>query len=231
MIRDHEFNSRWWGSRVGIVDDVAFFDLPPSVRSAKLAEYGWVEFKCDAKTFDPAKISASDFFVVDVQIPFRISLARIPTGPSMRHLQAVPASEENFSVSPEEMVPYAHERFFQLPSADAEKVARRYANWSNTMISQHPEHCLRITSGGKTQGWFLSKMDGKTIDLELAMLHKQSSVSGMYLYQKALLTYSDVGVKIGKAAFSVTNTAVHNIYSQLNARFSAPLWCWLWIRD
>jgi hypothetical protein len=63
------------------------------------------------------------------------------------------------------------------------------------------------------------------------MLAKDAVVSGMLLYHKACLEFAQRGHRLGEASFSVTNTAVHNIYAMLGARFLAPVGQWLWISD
>jgi hypothetical protein len=63
------------------------------------------------------------------------------------------------------------------------------------------------------------------------MLAKDARVSGMLLYHKACITYAGMGYRVGEASFSATNSAVHNIYARLGARFTAPSGNWLWIAD
>jgi hypothetical protein len=48
------------------------------------------------------------------------------------------------------------------------------------------------------------------------------------LYQKAIRAYAAKGTRIGFGSFSVRNTAVLNIYSQLGARFTSAEGVWLW---
>ncbi len=76
---------------------------------------------------------------------------------------------------------------------------------------------------GVVQGWFLAQ-PGKThrLQLTLAMLAKDATISGMLLYQKACLEFANRGHRLGEASFSITNTAVHNMYASLKARFLAP---------
>ena len=82
MIRDHEFNSRWWGGRVGILDDPAFFSRPEADRRQMLAPYRWVEFRRSVeKVDDPWLVSRADFAQVDTQLRFRIGLKRLPPRP------------------------------------------------------------------------------------------------------------------------------------------------------
>ena len=149
----------------------------------------------------------------------------------MDKLQVISAAKDNFILSPNDISPFVHERFYHLQGVSTDRVSDRYVEWSNIMINENPASCLRIEFEGKTQGWFLSKLSNRSIELDLAMLHKDAKISGMYLYQKSLLAYAGLGAKVGSATFSVTNSAVHNIYAQLNARFTDPLWCWMWSKD
>ena len=50
----------------------------------------------------------------------------------------------------------------------------------------------------------------------------------LHLYQKTIRAYAAKGARIGFTSFSVRNTAVLNIYSQLGARFTSAEGVWLW---
>lgn len=217
MIREHRFNSQWWGGRVGIVEDL---DLEGRER------FDWVELRAELATAPLEEIASAGFFQVDVQLPFRIALARVPETPSLTALQIERAP---FPIEPDDVAPFAHERYRYLPGMTEERLTKRYADWAAAQVAQHPEWCLRVTSGGKTQGWFLSQMTAEGLNLELAMLHRSATISGALLYQKALVEYARLGARVGYARFSVTNTAVLNIYAQLGARFLPPVGTWLWL--
>jgi hypothetical protein len=60
------------------------------------------------------------------------------------------------------------------------------------------------------------------------MLSQTAEVSGLHLYQKAFRAYAAKGIPIGHASFSIRNTAVLNIYSQMGARFTPAEGVWLW---
>jgi hypothetical protein len=62
------------------------------------------------------------------------------------------------------------------------------------------------------------------------MLHRAATVSGMYLYQRAIVEYARLGARVGYARFSVENTAVHNIYARLGAQFLGAVGVWFWVR-
>jgi hypothetical protein len=79
------------------------------------------------------------------------------------------------------------------------------------------------------QGWFLSQPAAAGLNLTLAATSRNARVSGFLLYEKSLAAYAAKGHRIGFASFSVTNTAVHNIYAKLGARFTAPIGIWFWI--
>jgi hypothetical protein len=108
-------------------------------------------------------------------------------------------------------------------------LSQRYALWSNQLIQEQGQWCLEILENGQVQGWFLSRIEqGKGLNLALSMLHRDAGISGMLLYQKAMVTYAKMGARIGRAAFSVFNTPVLNIYANLGARFLPGSVCWLW---
>lgn len=234
MIREHEFNTRWWGSPVGIVDDPAFFDLDPGAQHEACLPYAWVEYaaQLDASAA-PHKLAQAGFCCVDTQVRFRISLSNMESTPSIERLTARSAKESPFDVSSEELKSFAHERFRFLPGATAERINKRFALWSSLLIANDPAWCLRISDGTDVQGWFLAQAHaGKALKLTLAMLSADAHVSGHVLYQKAMLEFAARGARIGDAAFSVANTAVMNIYSNLGARFLPPSWHWLrWSND
>jgi hypothetical protein len=231
MIREHRFNSEWWGGKAGIVADMSFLSLPVDEQRQFLRPYDWVELRADLDDAPIVQIAAAGFFQVDTQIPFRIGIARVTGGPSLDSLTVEQASRQPFQIGEGDLAPFAHERYRYLPGMTAERLNRRYAVWSTNEVAAHPEWCLRISHRGSVQGWFLSEMTADGLDLQLAMLHRNATISGMYLYQKALVTYASLGARVGYARFSVSNRDVLNIYARLGAQFLAPVGVWLWIRE
>jgi hypothetical protein len=66
MIRDHEFNTRWWGKTIGIVQDPAFFSLDATVQNKLLKPYAWAEFYARLDQAPPRqKLAAAGFFQTD----------------------------------------------------------------------------------------------------------------------------------------------------------------------
>lgn len=231
MIRGHRFHSEWWGAPVGVIDDPAFLSLPADERARQLAEYSWVELRAGMKAVDTLAVGEAGFTQIDTQVAFRINIAQVPSGPSLATLDVERASDSPFTIESDEIAPFTHERFRHIPGITPNRLDARFALWARQHLAMHPEWCLRVTSGGIVQGWFLSAMTKEGLNLELAMLHREATISGMYLYQKALTTYAALGARVGFARFSVENTAVMNIYARLGAQFLAPLGIWLWIRD
>ncbi len=236
MIREHEFNTRWWGSSVGILDDPAFFDLDTDVQADACAPYSWIEFstQIDAAPH-PEKLGRAGFRNVDAQVRFRIGLSGLASAPSVERLAVQSADEQPFDVSGSELLDFVHERFRFLPGITAERINDRYALWSNRLIADYPQWCLRISDGDEVQGWFLAQAKpDRPLHLTLAMLRSDAHISGHLLYQKALLEFAARGARIGEAEFSIGNTAVMNIYASLGARFLHPKGYWHWwprVRD
>jgi len=228
VIREHEFNTQWWGSPVGILDDPAFFDLESSAQDEVCAPYAWVEYSAQLDAAPgPERLGHAGFHSVDTQIRFRINLSKIESTPSIEQLSVTSAEETPFSVSNDELKSFIHERFRFLPGVTAERLNNRYALWSNLLIADHPAWCLQISDGADVQGWFLAQAHpGEPLDLTLAMLKIDAHISGHLLYQKAMLEFAARGARIGDAKFSVTNTAVMNIYASLGARFLPPEGYW-----
>jgi hypothetical protein len=227
-LRTHEFNTRWWGAPVGLVADPAFFAQPAAARADALAGYDWVECRGAA---DPGFQTLADtgFHLVDLQIPFRIGLHLVPPSSSADGLTATFASETPFTVDAAAMRTFRHERFSRIPGVTPERLADRYARWSNELIAAHPDTCLAVHDQGRLQGWFLSRPLGGSLQLTLAMLHRDAGIPGSLLYHKALLTHARRGTRIGEASFSAANTDVLNLYARLGARFLAAEPCYLWI--
>lgn len=230
MIREHAFNSRWWGKPVGIVSDAAFFALAPGEQIARLNEYAWVEYAGPFDAVAPHTLVRAGFAQTDTQISFKLDLRRLPSIPGGDELTVEFASETPFMVDARELAFFDHERFRYLPDITPARLNERYAAWSALLIAEQPEWCVRLRAGPRTQGWFLSQRDDAGFHLTLAALHRDATVSGHLLYHTAISAYAVKGQRIGSARFSVTNSAVLNIYAGLGARFLSPAGCWLWVR-
>lgn len=231
MIRNHEFHSRWWGQPVGVLDDLTFLTLPATERESQLRAFAWVELRAPLAKAGARALAAAGFAQIDTQIPFRIGIGRVEGGPSLDTLDVTRASDEPFNLAADEVAPFTHERFRHLPGITPERLGQRFALWANAELAAAPEWCLRVTSGGATQGWFLSHQANDGLHLELAMLHRDARISGVYLYRRALVAYAAWGARVGLARFSVENTPVLNIYASLGAQFLPPIGIWLWTRD
>lgn len=231
MIREHVFNAHWWGARVGFLHDASFFSLGPAEQRAMLDDYAWVEFVAPVGAVSPHDLSRAGFFQIDTQLGVQLELSRIPPAPANIDLTAESADEQPFLIDADDMASYERERYRYLPGMTPPKLNARYALWSKALIVAQPQWCLRISNGKQVQGWFLAEQEREGFRLTLGVLHRNAQISDMLLYQKALNTYEQRGQYVGTARFSVTNTAVHNIYAKLGARFLAPSGCWLWVRD
>jgi len=228
MLREHEFNTKWWGSPVGILDNPAFLDLESSLQRQACAPYEWVEYSTQLDNAPaPEKLGRAGFFSVDSHINFRINLSRVGSTQSTDQLMAVDAEEAKFEVSSGEIRTFAHERFRFLPGVTMDRLDARYALWSNQLIAQNPAWCLQISDRTGIQGWFLARVDeDKPLNLTLAMLKSDAQISGHLLFQKAMSEFARRGARIGEASFSVTNTPVMNIYASLGARFLSVRGYW-----
>jgi len=227
MIREHIHNTAWWGAPVAVVD-ASFFALGAASQLAALQPYAWAEFKSPFATAPCQQLAGSGFELVDIQIGFRLMLGAVPESPSLGSLSCQFADQVPFEVESGQMRAFEHERFSCLPGASPERVAQRYVRWSNQLVRENPEWCLRVLYQGEVQGWFLATWTKQGLYLALAMLSRSAQVSGLHLYQKAIHAFAAKGVRIGYAAFSARNTAVLNIYSQMEARFTPTEGIWLW---
>jgi hypothetical protein len=232
MIKEHEFNSRWWGTPVGIVTDAQFFELPLEDQTKLLSKFDWVEYRMASieEHLGPSLVR-SGFYCADVQIHFRVKLSRIEGSQCFSSLNVYQADKREIVLEPSDIKQFRSERFRTLPNISPEKIEERYLLWSRTLVAESPETALSIYHGEKCQGWFLSEVRQGVLDLTLAMLSSQAAVSGHTLYEKAIDHYASCGFRIGQGSFSVHNMNVLNIYSALGARFSAPQSYWFWVGE
>lgn len=231
MIREHVFNTAWWGEPVGLIEDANFFDLPISEQQAALSPYSWVEFRSPLEGAPISRLDVVGFLQFDTQLIFRISLPRVPSTQGLDDLTLRFAEDSDFRVDAHASAVFAHERYRRLPGISDEKLNERYSRWANDLIHKSPGWCVEVLSGSVPQGWFLSEEDSRGLHLALAMLHRDARVSGTYLFQAAMVAYAKRGAQVGHARFSASNTAVHNIYARLGAIFGQPLGYWLWVPD
>lgn len=234
LIREHTFNSRWWGRPVGIIDDTAFFKLTQPEQETALSEFAWAEFKAraDDPTLNHQAMAAAGFFHADTQINYRLGLPCAMKPDSLASLQVEFADETPFFVAADDIQTFKYERYLKLPGATTQKVNKRFVIWSNEQIEQAPSCCLRIKYKGQVEGWYLGDTSsGQGLHLTLAMLSRQSDISGLLLFLKAYEAFANRGHRLGWAAFSVQNTPVHNLYAAIGARFLPPTGCWLWARQ
>jgi hypothetical protein len=229
MIGVHQFNSEWWGKPAGILWDAAFFRLPAGEQQKALADFAWVEFRAPMEEELPVKaIHDGGFFLADTQIGFRIGLndvsVKCDSGVEIRS-----AEEPGWSLDSGDWADFAHERFQHLAGCTPRRLQERYGRWAENTSSQHPGSSLRILFEGRTEAWFLAEpVSADSINLALCVQRRGSRISGMLAYICALARFREMGFRIGHASFSVRNTAVHNIYARLGARFVAPTAIWLW---
>jgi hypothetical protein len=230
VIEQHAANTAWLGAPAGVLTDARFFTLPAGERDRLLAPFAIVEFKHPLASVPLARsLLEAGFAWVDVQIEFRIGLGRIDDSTSLQELEVRFADESPFTVSDGESHPFEEERFVEVPGMTQEALDRRYTAWARRLIAEHPSTSLQVLHCSKPQGWFLSRPSDHGLNLLLAMLHRDATISGMHLYQKALRAYASRGYPLGWAGFSVRNVNVHNIYARLGARFTSPIGCWLWV--
>jgi hypothetical protein len=230
MIRTHEFNSAWWGKDVGIIDDAAFFDQTDGERQAQLSKYRWAEFHAESpKPELVRKMHDARFVFGDAQMEFRVKLSVDHKPSSADSITFDSADKKPFSVTAKEVRAFEGDRFFLLPGVTMQRVEERYALFTERLIKDSPATCLRASREGKTQGWFLSKPSKKGLELTLAMLSKDATISGQLLYAAALAEYARLGHTVGWAKYSYRHTAVANMYASLGAKLTGVRETWLWI--
>jgi hypothetical protein len=230
MIREHTFNTAWFGAPVGIADE-SLFALAPAERRAQLDRFAWVELGCDdPSTVLRKQLGENGFRFVDLQINFRIGL-RAAARASADAVEIAFAGDAPFDVTLGEMPAFPTERFRHVPGVDEARLTERYRRWANALVEEAPAHCMRVLHGGAVQGWFFSRVAKPGLQLALAFRHREATISGHTMYEAAMSAYAARGERLGWASFSASNTAVHNIYAHLGARFFAPTERYLWLRE
>ena len=224
MIRDHEFNGAWWGERVGIVEDPAFFAQTGSRRSARRSRptRGWSSDARLDTAPDPWQLAASGFAQVDTQLRFRIALE--PARPAARSRQRpCPCDSPSDALRPAPRGPadLPHERFRHLPGA-----TREIGHAALRPLGR--ERCCRALSGvvrrggrapASPQGWFLAEPEGGTCIWRWRCCAADAAISGLDLYAAALGAFGARGVRLGEARFSIENRC----RAQHLCRGSAPI--------
>ena len=219
MICENEFNSAWWGKRVGILTDPGFFSLPRGDQACLLDPFDWVEFRSPLDTAPPAAVlSATGFCMADTQIDFRVALRRVPISDRCA-LELRFADESPFAVEGPELRDFRHERYLQLPGITAAKVNDRYARWANLLVRESPAWCVQAFHRSRLQG-SVSLAAAPGLNLALAMLHREATISDAPLSRNHVRIRSEA--QVGWASFSVSNVEVANMYAGWAATSRRP---------
>ena len=228
LIKVHDFNSSWYGKKVGIITDVEFFSLPQKEQDDLLSLYEWVEYRTLLGAKLPLhQIHRSGFFRAETNLRFRLNLKSLNPTDSTDSLTIRTFEEENFRIDPTEIATFKQSHLYYLPGITTEMITELFSLFGNRIIDNQPDRCMQILLNGEVQGWFLSEKTESGLNLTLGMAHKEAEIFGFVLFKKAFLTYAEWNEKIGYAAFSASNGAAHNIYSTLGARFVEPEGIWL----
>jgi len=228
MIREHAFNSEWWGAPVGILEVEPFLAAPAEERTPALHDWAWVE--CVSTSPTPALRTAlcqAGFVHADSTIQFRLDLRRVTDVPTSDEI-AIRRGTQCPSLGIYEIRPFLHERFQLLRGATHERISERFVRWARDLHAETAETVLQFEAAGRPVGWFLARPRGQTLDLVLAITAPGSKLPGAALYRAACVQFARDGYRIGVAGFSVRNLDVLNIYASLGARFVAVRECWIW---
>jgi len=229
MIKVHEFNTQWSGQRVGIITDYGFFSLPFRERKELLKSFSWVEcVGLSSQLPVRERLSHCGFYHADSQVQFRLGLRKVPQTCTGKQLRFLSFAERRFELSSSQMMTFRHERFYSIPGQDETLVAQRYAIWAHRLMNEYPETCIAGYLHDTLQGWFLSHPMNSVLDLTLAVLKCDAVISGLDFYSGATAYYCSQGYRIGRAGFSLRNTAVHNIFASIGARFTEPREVWFY---
>ena len=162
MIREHSFNTKWFGERVGVVTNTDFFGLSAAQQNELLRPFSWVEFSNPFGSVSLSQLSQAGFNQVDTQVNFRLRLSSMSTSSSIAALRVRSADTFAFQISNDDLETFTSERFFVLPGVGEDEVNTRYSLWAETLIAENPHTCLEIASDNGVEGWFLSRPLGKS---------------------------------------------------------------------
>ncbi len=227
IIKKHEFNSRWLGRPVGIVQDVEAVRRADPQFEKEAAAFDWVELRTTKRQpGDGLAFHDMGFFYGDTNVCFRLNLREVKAPSSTNDLKVISAAEEPFEVDTTNLAPFEFERFNGLPGMTQEAVDRRCAMIANDTLKTNPETSVRVLYKDQPQGWFCAEAHSASIYLTVAGMYKDAVVSGLIMYQVALRSYAAQGFRAGWAGFGVRNNAVHNIYGWIGARFHETRESW-----
>lgn len=214
---------------MGRVTDPDMFASDRADRERLLSPFVWAEFRAplDAAP-DPWTLASAGFAFADAHIGFRIHIPPPTLSSSSMRLVARFAADEPFDPGARRVRAFAHERFQMLAGATEERVSARYLTWAKQLVAEHPSLCVEVLDRGIPQGWFCCQTRNGRLDLTLAALYADATITGLHLYEAALASLAGRGPRVGGASFSVTNRDVHGIYAQLGARFTSVTGFWLW---
>ena len=226
MIREHQFNTKWWGRPVGVCFDPELLALSTADLETALEPYDWVELRLETGSADLGRAARRRFHLVDRQVGFRIMLKPRALSPSAGKLEVRKGREGAFDLS--DAAPFMRERFSMLPGMNDELLSARYRLWAEQLLQDSPDGALEILMNGIPQGWFFSRIAGSGRSLDLAMSTADAQVSGALLYERALFELGLMGPRFGSASFSTANLPVLNIYAHLGARFTSATDHFIW---
>jgi hypothetical protein len=232
VIREHAFNTRWWGQPVGVIDNESFFSASPAQRNEALEPYAWAEYSA-VDTHYGLRLLAHDsgFVCADSYVQFRIDLRphAAVTLPSWLQVRTPGAADRSWQPSP--LQAFEHERFGLLRGCTQERLTARYARWAGELALENPETCLEFCVEQQVCGWFFGRPTTTGLELTLAMAAANTRLPGAELYRFALGEYARQGHRLGHAGFSARNRSVLNIYASLGARFTGVRDNFLWQRS
>lgn len=165
--------------------------------------------------------------------------------PKLDNLQTHNISTENLKISPAEesdlftlisiaQQAFGHERFHIDPRIDPYLADQRYGRWvANTL--DHPSQILfKILDNDRLIGFFIvENLPNHSIYWHLTAISPQwqGCGYGRRVWRAMLHQHQSTGIETVTTTIAARNTAVLNLYSQLNFRFTPPEMTFHWVRQ
>jgi hypothetical protein len=227
-IHCHDFNSKWWGSPVGITWNPECLSSSSQEWKAEAESFSWVEARVPASMVPTqAERVSNGFFWADLQLEYRVSLRKIQSLPGS--WSVIDAAERQ--IDPKDFASFAGERYRSIPGITNEILQARYEMWARSLVRNSPSSCATVFDGREVAGYVFGTMDGLRANFSLAVASRRSTSHGLGVYLGAAELFRRCGAKSMHASLSAANTSALNSHVILGCTFVNATTIWLRCSD
>lgn len=225
MFREHDFNSRWWGARVGISTEFEALELTESALAEAAAGFDWVEVRVPEKLIPigwvrpPNRLSH-----VDIQLSYRVSLRDIPRPPENIEIVA----SVDLPIDQGDLDLFRTERYARLPEMNQRRLQSRYEMWATELSQASPESCATVLSNGIPVGYVFGSVADRTSHFTLAAGSRTKAAPGLVVYLGAAAFFRGLGARSMNSSLSACNVASLNAHVALGCIFREATGVWIW---